>query len=166
MTKKTINATIGALFKNYCSLKGAIVVRQRGLILFVLGTFFGLSAPYLFGPIEEDVKASSSLSDSEKSVLMKVTAYCPCEKCCGEDADGVTSTGKNARVTFGVAADPKVIPYGTKLLIPGVGIRKVDDTGGDMRKSARQGIYHIDVRFHSHEEALRFGVQWLKVKIL
>jgi len=97
---------------------------------------------------------------------MKVTAYCPCPKCCGKYADGKTSIGHNARTTLGVAADPKLIPYKTLLVIPGIGTREVDDTGGAMRKSAKEGIYHIDVRFHNHEEAKKFGVQWLNVEIL
>lgn len=99
-------------------------------------------------------------------VRMKVSAYCPCEKCCGIYADGKTSIGRDALESLGVAAAPKLLPYGTKLQIPGIGIREVDDTGGAMRKSAEKGIYHIDIRFHNHEEALKFGVQWLDVEIL
>lgn len=101
-----------------------------------------------------------------KVIRMLVTAYCPCEKCCGKFADGFTSTGKNAWETDGVAADLKLLPKNTKLVIPGVGIRVVDDTGGAMRQSAKKGIYHIDVRFHSHKEALQFGKQKLDVVVL
>ena len=97
---------------------------------------------------------------------MKVTAYCPCKICCGKFADGKTSCGKDAWKTLGVAADPKLLQYSTKLVIPGIGVREVDDTGGAMRQSAKKGIWHIDVRFHDHNEALQFGVQWLNVKIL
>ncbi|MBM3251002.1 MAG: hypothetical protein FJZ07_02095 [Candidatus Nealsonbacteria bacterium] len=98
--------------------------------------------------------------------MMKVTAYCPCEKCCGKYADGKTAIGKDARTTKGVAADPGLLPYGTRLNIPGKGILTVDDTGGAMRRSARNGIYHIDVRFHDHKKALNWGVQQLTVEIL
>lgn len=101
-----------------------------------------------------------------KTIRMKVTAYCPCKKCCGEYADEKTATGHNAKKTLGIAADPTLLPYGTKLKIPGIGIRIVDDTGGAMRKSAKEGIYHIDVRFHNHEKAKKFGVHWLDVKVL
>ena len=93
-----------------------------------------------------------------QTVEMKVTAYCPCEKCCGKFADGFTSIGRDARKTLGVAADPKLLSYGTKLDVPGIGVRVVDDTGGAMRQSAKKGIWHIDVRFHDHNEALQFGV--------
>lgn len=101
-----------------------------------------------------------------RTVEMLVTAYCPCEICCGEDADGRTALNDDAYVCDGVAADPKAIPYRTKLKIPGVGIREVDDTGGAMRKLWRKGIYHIDLRFSTHEEALEWGIQTLEVEIL
>ena len=99
-------------------------------------------------------------------IYMLVTGYCPCKKCCGPSAKGITSFGKNAWITFGVAADQNLLPSDTKLMIPGTGERVVDDTGGDMRKSAKNGYCQIDVRFHSHEEAMKFDTHWLKVKIL
>lgn len=97
---------------------------------------------------------------------MKTTAYCPCAVCCEKWAGGgKTSTGKDASLP-GVAADPKVMLYGTVLDIPGVGVRVVDDTGGAMRQSAKRQIAHIDIRMSSHEEALAWGVRWLDVGIL
>jgi 3D (Asp-Asp-Asp) domain-containing protein len=102
----------------------------------------------------------------ERIVRMKVTAYCPCDKCCGPNAIGKTSTGHDAWKTFGIAADPRLLRYRTKLEIPGVGVREVDDTGGAMRQDAKKGICHIDLRMHSHQEARKFGVKWLEVKIL
>ena len=97
---------------------------------------------------------------------MKLTAYCPCKKCCGDYADGKTSINRDAWKTLGAAADPKLLPYGTRLNIPGVGIRIVDDTGGAMRQSAKEGIWHVDIRFHDHKDAEEFGTRWEYVKIL
>lgn len=111
-------------------------------------------------------KKPETTQNTKRIVEMKVTAYCPCEICCGEYADGMTSTGRNAWTTLGVAADSKLLKYGTKLFIPGVGERIVDDTGGAMRQSARQKKYHIDLRCSTHAEAKKFGVQYLKVEIL
>ncbi len=96
---------------------------------------------------------------------MKITAYCPCAKCCGKYSDGITAIGRNAHKTLGVAADPKLLPYRTALEIPNLGKRIVDDTGGAMRQSAKKGIWHIDVRFPTHQEALEWGVKWLDVKV-
>lgn len=115
-------------------------------------------------------------------IRAKVTAYCPCEKCCGEWAklgpDRKVRCGHRASEENGVAADPTLLPYGTVLEIPGVGRRTVDDGGGKMRKSAKEGITHIDVRVvvrdpngtvnlkDSHAQAKKWGVQWLDVKVL
>ena len=115
--------------------------------------------------------AAPAAATEDRVVRMKVTAYCCCSVCCGPNARGITSTGKDATQTHGVAAAPKLLPYGTKLEIPGVvGVRVVDDTGGAMRQDARKGVYHIDLRFPgkegAHQEALKFGVKWLDVKIL
>ena len=96
---------------------------------------------------------------------MLVTAYCPCKKCCGKRANGITSIGDNAYQCDGVAADPRAIPYRTKLKLPYAGVKEVDDTGGDMRKSWKKGIYHIDLRFKEHQDALDWGVKWLNVEI-
>ncbi len=101
----------------------------------------------------------------DRIIKMQVTAYCPCKKCCGRKARGLTSIGKDANQP-GVAADPKLLPYGTLLKIPGVGRRVVDDTGGKMRQDAKKGIYHIDIRFwgpEAHEKARTFGVRKLTV---
>ncbi len=91
-----------------------------------------------------------------------VTAYCPCIRCCGRFSDGKTSTGVDALLS-GVAADPKRLPYGTVLIIPGYGRTSVDDTGSAMRNA---DDLHIDVRFPTHQEALEFGRQRLGIEIL
>lgn len=106
---------------------------------------------------------------SHRKILtkMKVTAYCVCSVCCGKWAKyAKTSIGDDAKIYDGVAADPKLLPYRTKLEIPGIGIREVDDTGGAMRQSARKGITHIDVRMPTHQQALEWGVRWLEVRLL
>lgn len=91
-------------------------------------------------------------------VEVLTTAYCPCAKCCGADADGMTSIGRPVdRFPYGIAAAPKLVPYRTWLSIPGYGEFMVDDTGGAMRQSAERGIVHLDLRFKTHERALQWG---------
>ncbi len=71
-----------------------------------------------------------------------------------------TSTGRNAKLTRGVAVDPRAIPYGTRVIIPNVGTFSADDTGGKMRQDWRKrGIIHIDVRFPTFREAKNWGVK-------
>lgn len=116
---------------------------------------------------EETLRQATVEKPAYRVITMQVTAYCPCKKCCGKRARGLTSTGKNANQS-GAAADPRLLPYGTILEIPGVGFRKVDDTGGKMRQDAERGIYHIDIRFwgpKAHKRARTFGVQELLVKV-
>jgi len=87
-----------------------------------------------------------------------VTAYCPCELCCQKFADGLTSTGKNA-YTPGVAVDPKVIPLGSIVFIPGYGSVEADDVGGSIKGDK------IDVRFRTHREAKEWGRKKLRITV-
>ncbi|MHC4755447.1 MAG: 3D domain-containing protein [Planctomycetota bacterium] len=110
--------------------------------------------------------ADDSIEDKNvkefQTLQMRVTAYCPCEKCCGQFADGITANGHKIQPgdTF-VAADSRY-PFETELIIPGYSRSnpvKVLDRGGAIKGN------RIDVFFHTHEKALQWGVQYLDVKI-
>ena len=94
---------------------------------------------------------------------MVVTAYCPCTKCCGENAAGITASGKLVDYNDGhfVAADPS-LHFGTKVIIPGYASSSVEvqDRGGAIKGN------HIDVFFPTHEEALQWGKQTLNVIVV
>lgn len=79
-----------------------------------------------------------------------LTAYCACEKCCGEWSDGITATGTVATAGRTIAVDPTVIPYGSQVQIYG-NTYIAEDCGGAIKENK------IDVFFDSHEEALEFG---------
>lgn len=104
-----------------------------------------------------DASKSSAHAPCGRVVRYRVTAYCPCAKCCGQHADGITASGKPATGLL-VAAD-RSIPFGTMVQIPGYGTAPVLDRGGAI-KGAR-----LDVLFATHAEALQWGVQWLDVTI-
>jgi len=93
---------------------------------------------------------------------MRVTAYCPCAKCCGQFADGITANGH--RIADGdrfVAAD-RQYAFGTELIIPGYHNGrpvKVLDRGGAIKGNK------LDVFFNTHEEALEWGVRYLDVLV-
>ncbi len=90
-----------------------------------------------------------------------VTAYCPCEKCCGKWSDGITASGKPAEGFF-VAAPPD-IPFGTLVVVHGYadGLPvPVWDRG-----NAIQGN-NLDVFFPDHQTALNWGRRKMKVKFL
>ena len=111
-----------------------------------------------------------------ETVYARVTAYTPYKSCCGKWADGKTSIMKSAMNELGCATDPRAIPYGCVVDIPGVRLRRVDDTGGAMRKAwdriyykngrrYSKPTYHIDVRVLSRTRANKWGSRWMNVKI-
>lgn len=89
----------------------------------------------------------------------RLTAYCPCAKCNGQWAGGITSTGVMAQVGRTIAVDPKVIPYGTEVIINGH--TYVAEDCGSAIKGNRIDIYH-----DTHEEAMDFGIQYADVYIV
>ena len=93
------------------------------------------------------------------TVLMNVSAYCPCEKCCGVFADGITASGVPA-VGYFVAAPPNYA-FGTLMVIPGYAGRPVPvlDRGGAIKGNK------LDIFFPTHQEALIWGRQYLKVEL-
>ena len=90
-----------------------------------------------------------------------LTAYCPCMKCCGK-TDGITATGTQATHGRTIAVDPDIIPYGTEVVIEGMGTFIAEDCGGAVQGNK------IDIFFNTHEEAVKFGKQkrnvWIKYK--
>lgn len=88
----------------------------------------------------------------------KTTAYCPCEKCCGNFSDGITATGTVATAGRTIAVDPKVIPYGSKVTIDGKEYI-AEDCGGAIKGK------RIDIFFETHEEAIQYGVHNTQVTI-
>ena len=86
----------------------------------------------------------------------KLTAYCPCAKCCGK-TDGITATGTTATEGRTIAVDPRVIPYGSTVTIyfaDGTShTYTAEDCGGAIKEN------RIDVFFDSHGAARAFGVQ-------
>jgi len=111
---------------------------------------------------EQKAEMKSEPADKWRTVRMKVTGYCPCSKCCGEYADGITANGHKIQPgdTF-VAAD-KRYSFGTEMIIEGYSNSqtvKVLDRGGAIRGNK------LDAFFHTHQEALEWGVRHIDVKV-
>ena len=90
-----------------------------------------------------------------------ITAYCPCEICCGFYAynrpDGkVYGASKNELTPWYSVASP--LPFGTKIYIPGLGEFEVEDRTADDIAQAN-GNRIIDIYMSDHQEALEFGVR-------
>lgn len=107
-------------------------------------------------PLPKTVRASSGkLLQYTSMKEMLATAYTPKD---GSGA-GITYTGIPAKKGV-VAVDPRVIPLGSRLYIPGYGEAVAADTG-----SAIKGL-RVDLCFESRQEALQFGRRVVKVYVL
>ena len=80
------------------------------------------------------------------ALSMVATAYTAgCYGC-----SGITASGRPAGHGI-VAVDPRFIPLGTRLYIPGYGFAIAGDTGGAIKGN------RIDLGFNSYSDAIRFG---------
>lgn len=85
-----------------------------------------------------------------------VTAYCPCEACCGQWADGLTSSGIPAAPGM-VAVDESIIPLGSTVIIDGQRYLAADTgvTGN-----------WVDVFMPEHNDTVQHGVQTAEVWVV
>lgn len=109
-------------------------------------------------PVEEVVYVSPAITLTPLGEFM-ITAYCPCPKCCGEWADGITYTGSVATENSTIAVDPEVIPLGSYVEINGVSYY-AEDIGHAIKGN------RIDIFFQSHEDASEYGIQYHDVYLI
>jgi 3D (Asp-Asp-Asp) domain-containing protein len=83
---------------------------------------------------------------ARSAILMLATAY----TADSAGGDGMTAIGRRAGHGI-VAVDPRVIPLGTRLYIPGYGLAIAGDTGGAIVGN------RIDLGFDSLRDAMLFG---------
>lgn len=121
---------------------------------YVIGLFSGAGTPSLKSPFTIDSSSSKPAPE-----IYNVSAYCPCELCCGVYADGITANGHVIEQGEKFVAAPSNIPFGTMIDIPGYGKVPVLDRGGAIKGNK------LDVYFDTHQKALEWGRQYLKVKV-
>jgi 3D (Asp-Asp-Asp) domain-containing protein len=99
-----------------------------------------------------------------RTVRMRVTAYSPDARSCGQWADGFTASGYSVW-TNGmklVAADTSLLPFGSLVSIDGYDrgrVVPVLDRGGAIKGD------RLDVLMPTHEQALQWGVRWIDVDV-
>ena len=100
-------------------------------------------------------------SAEQEYFIMVSTGYCPCEKCCGQWADGKTYTGDVAGKGC-IAIDPHNGPLklGQKVYIEGYGHGVCNDIGGAIKN------WDADLCFDTHQEALEWGRKKVKVFVI
>ena len=77
-----------------------------------------------------------------------LTAYCPCYEC-SEGYGSMTAVGRKAVEGRTIAVDPKVIPYGTEVMIDGH-VYIAEDCGGAIKGN------DIDIYFDTHAETRNY----------
>lgn len=89
-----------------------------------------------------------------------IVAYCVEQypHICG--GNPTTKSGEPVTPGVTIAADPDVMPLGTRIYIDSIGERVVQDTGGAIRG------HKIDLAVESHQEAVEFGRKTAKIYIL
>ena len=91
-------------------------------------------------------------------VVMTITAYCHCAQCNGKSGQP-TASGRMPSITSTIAA-PRSLPFGTKIFIPQIGWRKVED------RLAKRFDNRIDIFMSSHKKAKSFGIRKETVTIV
>lgn len=115
-------------------------------------------------PKKEPKKVEEPMDEDEEELVyagnFKLTFYCPCTSCCGENAQGITASGTAAIEGRTVSADPSVLPIGTHIYIEGYGELVVEDTGSAIKGNV------LDIYKTSHSDCLEAGVQYRDVYII
>jgi 3D (Asp-Asp-Asp) domain-containing protein len=88
----------------------------------------------------------------------RTTAYCPCYAC-SEGYGRHTSTGTIAKSNHTIAVDPRVIPYGSKVMINGT-VYTAEDRGGAVKG------HHIDIFYDTHAQTRQYGSRNVEVFLL
>lgn len=160
MDKQTKRIIVGAARCLTCMLVGAAVAlpfvpAKERIVYETQVVYCTVESAEPTAPLnEEDYKPKM-----EDLGEFKLTAYCTCDECCGDWADGITFTGTVATPGRTIAVDPSVIPLGSVVQINGVNYI-AEDIGGAIKGN------RIDMLFPSHQEALEFGIQYSNVSIL
>jgi 3D (Asp-Asp-Asp) domain-containing protein len=130
--------------------------------------FFPLTFANDSSPAHNPYRRAISSTTQPVGEIWTVTAYCPCEKCCGKWSklglgrklpDG---TKLQDALRAGCIAAPPEIPFGTQIRVDGYHGGKwvvVHDRGGAIKGK------HIDLLFSTHADARRWGVKTIRLEM-
>ena len=119
--------------------------------------------------VEEVIEVESTVVENVESATFRVTAYCPCEICCGSWALNRPVDENGNVIVYGAASKPLTsgvscaspLPFGTEIDLGELGTVVVEDrTAGWVVE--KHGNYIIDLYLTDHEQARAFGVQWIE----
>lgn len=120
----------------------------------------------LLGVIDSLQQKLAAFKERETKLLRYIrheqytaTAYLPVDPREGRYS-GLTATGALAKPYFSAAVDPTVIPLNAWIWIDDLGWWKAQDTGNAIRGKK------IDLCLSEREEAMKFGVRKMRIKVL
>lgn len=158
-TREQRKADASARIAAVCLFLAALLILFAVLTVKTTGQPYKGEPPVIEGKLPgEDTPAQGCayLDLGEPMGEFKLTAYCPCMRCCGK-TDGITATGTTATEGRTVAVDPRVIPYGSTVTIYFADSTShtytAEDCGGGIKGN------RLDIYFDDHQTALQFGVQ-------
>lgn len=123
-----------------------------GLSYFVVNLLIACKAKHNYEPI---ILETSNYMCQYEEVMLEVSYYCPCEKCCDVQT-GITASGEPAISGITVAMPPNV-PFGTQVYIEQLDhVFTVQDRGGYIQQ-LDDNTMRVDVYVNSHELALDLG---------
>lgn len=119
---------------------------------------------------QEEVVELEPISDP---ITFRVTAYCACEKCCGdwandrpldENGEPIVKGAAGKVLTPGVSvASP--YPFGTKIELDGYGTVVVEDRTAKWVVD-KYGENIVDIYFDDHQTAAEFALQYIEGRVL
>ena len=145
--------TVEAMGKDYGIVQGNLNTKNAVWAVRVLDDE---TVSYGSGDIAE-VNATPEMY-GEKLGNFKLTYYCSCEICCDVET-GITATGTPVVEGRTIAVDPRVIPYGTQVIINGH-VFTAEDCGGAIKGN------RIDVYVNDHNRANALGVNYADVYLV
>ena len=150
------------------------LIREIALIIVTFAGGFACGLGHQLDPpriVKAETRRVVELPKPGKSLgVWRVTGYCLCSRCCGIwSTKGVNS--KNQRITASgkpakglIIAAPPIIPFGTRLSIPGYGVASVEDRGGAIKGRRLDVLFTDKDGVSGHQRALNWGVQHLEVR--
>lgn len=120
--------------------------------------------------VQEEVVEVEPIVDG---ITFRVTAYCACEKCCGEWALNRPLDENGNPIVKGAAGKQLVagyscaspLPFGTQVNLEGIGTVEVQDRTAKWVVD-KYGEYIIDIYMDDHEAAWNFGLQYIEGELL
>ena len=156
----TINGKKRRLYRVW-AIAAALVV----LILYLLRTVPAIAEGSMYGPpmlVGDTIKAvpeppKPKPVKASRIITVEASAYTPWDE--GNSMTGLCADGSVATPGYSIAVDPKIIPMGSKIFVPGWGWGRASDTGGYIKG------YRIDLCMATVRETDRWGRRDVEIEV-